>query len=245
MNFCFIPATSDIDDDQLHVLAKRIEINAEHMASAWNIAPAAIEVFATKRRIPDDFIPIVFYRTVPDGHGALADHEWDYARKMPAGRVMMGMSSGILEGDWSVSESASHEVLEAMVNPECILWDLMPGRVIVPGTPGIEVAREVCDPCQDHYLVNEVKVANFVFPSWFRRDLAEPEAAAAFIAEGGKFDWLGRLPHAGAIGPEGYVILRDENRRWTESASGGMAARTKLGARDPLSRTEQLLAQAT
>lgn len=237
LTFCFISATRLVEPSDLYVLARRIEINAAHCASVWGFDPPAIEVFADERKLPDGCVPVVFYESVKDGNGALADHDWSVQRHMPAARVMVGAASGLLDGDYSVSESASHEVLEACVDPACDLWLPLPGR------HGVEVAKEACDTVQDDYRINEARCANFVTPDYFRESLASPEAAAAFLAAGGKFDWLGTLKRAGDVGPEGYLLLRQGERTWTEAAGGAMAARKRPGAMDPWARTERRIAQ--
>jgi hypothetical protein len=68
--------------------------------------------------------------------------------------------------DWTVS--LSHEVLEMIANPHVNL------RVEAPHPDPAQsrykrvyVHREVCDPVQDEYTVDGIRVANFVLPLYF------------------------------------------------------------------------------
>jgi hypothetical protein len=73
-------------------------------------------------------------------------------------------------GDWTIT--LSHEVLEMVVNP------LINRYVPVPGShiEGWEfyayfVAQEICDPVTNNaYTRDEIKLSDFVLPSWFTPD---------------------------------------------------------------------------
>jgi len=149
-------------------------------------------------------------------------------------------ATGIFEGSASLSESISHEVIEALVDPLCDLWTHMPGR-----PAGVLVAYEACDPVEDSYTVGymdrDVQVSNFVYPSFFDDKLVDPQLAAKFMAAGGKFDHLGKLTRAGQIGPEGYAVFKDGSATWLENDAGRMGASPRPGASHPAARTNRRL----
>lgn len=236
MQFVLVTATTLVRPRDLGALRGALETNAQHLASLWGYEPPAIDVFASARTLPDFCIPIMMLDESTDTVGVLADHGWDAARHMPFLRVFVQQASGLVSGEWSVSKSTSHEILEAIVDPRCDLWTDMPGR------PGVDLAFEVSDPVQDDYAIGDVLVSNFVTSSFFNARLADPAAAAEFVAAGGRFDFKGTLQRAGAIAPSGYLILRDSTHRWTENAAGEPASLSKPGAEHPLSRTERRLA---
>jgi hypothetical protein len=94
-----------------------------------------------------------------------------------------GRASAIVRAtsDWTVT--ASHELLEMLVDPEGNRT--IEGRDIDPDHRGrrVEYLVEVCDPCQVYdYTVGTVPVSNFVTQEYFREE-----------SSAGKVDFLGRL----------------------------------------------------
>lgn len=238
MIFCFITETKLVSPSDLYRVKQAIEPCAVACARAWALDPnIAIDVFADRKTMPrgPDFFPVVFLGDDSEDPGTLAVHFAGGAR------VYVGRSSGLLAGPESVSEAASHEVNEALVDPFCDLYTHCPGR-----PAGVETPLESVDALQDSYVLrvgnDDVQVANFLHREWFADKYADADEARRFLDAGGKFDHMGRLSRAGEIGPEGYLMLRQGDRRWLENAAGGMASRTKPGATHPMSRTERRLA---
>ena len=69
---------------------------------------------------------------------------------------------------WTIS--ASHELLEMLVDPGMNLTVLRPTDEMA--TTGQLYAYEVCDPCDaDEYVIQihekRIQVSNFVYPAWF------------------------------------------------------------------------------
>jgi hypothetical protein len=227
--FVLISATPLVRTADLYGMARAIEVGAKNCADAWQLAPPAVDVCADATSLPDGCCPVVFVDDNSDP-GALAVH-FVSDRFQPAARVYMNNASGVNTGDWSASEGASHEVLEALCDPLCDAWHTHPTR------PGIEVALEVSDPVQGFYFVEAAgqrwRVSNFVLPAWFEHH-----------PDGGFFDWMSELHEAGEVGANGYVILRDKTgATWTEDAFGArsMAAK-KPGAAHPWARSSRRLA---
>jgi hypothetical protein len=228
--FALISETTLVTPAELYRLAKPLEQNGQHCAADWNMAAPAVVVCEARIGLPTFCQPIVFIDDDTDP-GALAVHYWDPIRLAPAARVWVNRASGLTGGAWSVSEAAGHEVVEALIDPRCDLWTDCPGRI------GVDIALEVGDPVQDAYLVDGVAVANYVTPAYFDTRLGDPDVAASFRQQGGKFDRIGTLERAGTIGPEGYAIFRDATHRWTEDVGGPRVASTKPGATHFMART--------
>jgi hypothetical protein len=228
--FALISESTLVSPADLYRLTKPLERNAQECAADWNMAAPAIVVCEARVGLPAFCQPIVFIDDETDP-GALAVHYFDAIRLAPAARVYVNRATGLVSGPYSVSEGASHEIVEALVDPRCDLWTDCPGR------PGVEIALEVADPVQDHYEINGVTVANYVTPAYFDTRLAAPDVAADFNSWGGRFDRLGTLARAGSIGPEGYAIFRDATHRWTEDIGGARGASPKPGAEHGWART--------
>jgi hypothetical protein len=120
--------------------------------------------------------------------GIAGEHDKPLNGQLPSATVSMVKGETSL-GHWGVT--ASHELLEMLVNPHA-------RTVAAPRLTwlGGRVRMEVCDPCGDApcYTVNGVKVANFVYRSWF----GEGE---------GPFDHLGELPRSFSVTAGGSITV--------------------------------------
>jgi hypothetical protein len=236
--FALISETTLVKPSDLYRLSKPLEQSGQHCAIDWDRAPPAVVVCESRIGLPQFCQPIVFIDDDTDP-GLLAVHYWNPILLAPAARVYVNRASGLVSGQFSVSEAASHEIVEALIDPRCDLWTDCPGRV------GVDIALEVGDPVQDAYLVDGVAVSNYVTPAYFDTRLADALVASSFIAQGGKFDRLGTLPRAGTIGPEGYAVFRDATHRWLEDAGGPEIAQAKPGAAHFMARTVRRQAPLT
>lgn len=132
----------------------------------------------------------------------------------------------VLTGDWSVSSTLSHEVLEMFVDPNCNLW--------ANNGQGSAYALEVCDPVEaPTYTVNGVSVSNFVTPSWF-----DPLAPA-----GAQFDKLGELTAGFTILPGGYMTYQSGNKEQQQWGTAYPPWRKAMKS-GPWARTQQRVIQA-
>jgi hypothetical protein len=235
----------DISQAQLYKLARALEINAKHCATAWGIDPPTIDVVARSAGVPNGVMPMFFVDGSDVENSGLAYHYYDPLRRNPAARVFVGKASGFNIGDSSVSELASHELVEAMVDPYIGKWVMHPSR------DGVETAVEVADPTQTHYTVNvngsPWRMSNFVTKDYYRADLAaDPDLLKLFRAQGGRLDWSGEISFPGEIGPHGYATMREHRiiggwRVWLENSHTQTPEFTgeRLEAKShPLSRTK-------
>ena len=229
--FALITETALVTPADLYRLSKPLEQNAQHCAADWGREAPAVVVCDARATLPTFCQPIVFLDDQSDD-GFLAVHYWDPVRLAPAARVYVNRASGFVSGRHSVSEGASHEIVEALVDPRCDLWTDCPGR-----DPDVEIALEIGDPVQDAYLIDGVAVTNYVTPAYFDTRLVDPVVSRRFLEQGGKFDRLGTLRLPGTIGPEGYAVFRDRTHVWSERADGQFARNDKPGADHPWGRT--------
>jgi hypothetical protein len=161
--------------DQDAVLATRAVAHQVryHAAPAWGLhAPPVVfvghigAVGTPLVPVPDGSYVLGFFDT-DDQPDALAWHSED-AQGNVFGRVNVGaiLDNGgtPLSGGLTVASALSHEVLEAMVDPNCNRWALDPD--------GKLWAVEVGDPVESSsYDVRvdgtSVSVSDFVYPAWF------------------------------------------------------------------------------
>jgi|ERR1700688_969039 len=135
----------------------------QDVAPYWNRAPAAVVYCSDPATIPATAHGIAISDSLkgePKGtlgyHTEQAGKLWGLAAAGPS----LDSGSALLTGDWSVSSTLSHEVLEMFVDPNCNLW--------ASNDAGRAYSFEVCDPVEaPTYDVNGVSVSNFVTPSWF------------------------------------------------------------------------------
>jgi hypothetical protein len=117
--------------------------------------------------------------------------------------------------DWTIT--ASHELLEMLVNPE--------GDRVIEGPDmdpdhrarRVQYLVEVCDACQVYdYPVGTVPVSDFVTPEYFRT-----EGSAT-----GKVDFLGRLSSPLDVPRGGHLSWWDpQDRRWHQRQADGRFVR--------------------
>lgn len=221
--FALITHSHHVSSSELYYMAAALEINARHCAAAWRREAPAVVVCDHESKLPGWASPVLFVDGTSDA-GFLAEHYYDPQRPGPAARVFCDQSSGIREGSNSLCESAAHEILESMIDPMVNLWMDAPGR------PGAQMALEICDPVQNHYLVGSDKlwpVANFVLPAYYRPGTT-----------GLPYDHKGTLHAPGAIGNEGYTVLRDQHGAWAENRDGRMSGFAgRPGKSHPMART--------
>lgn len=162
---------------------------ATDFASMWQTLPVDVLVVDTLSEVPHDACIVHFVDRIPEAPDALAYHMRD-TKNRPVARIGVYTSldnGGTLD---DVSESASHEILEAWEDPYCTEWIEYDGDKYV--------ADEVCDPVQGTpYKIKDVTVANFVGSRW--RDLGGE----------GPFDFCRKLQHPLSRLPTGYLAFSD------------------------------------
>lgn len=228
--FSLISASSEIKPHHLQAASQALERNAADCARAWGVYPPAV-VTGTLENIPAWSVPVLITDDQSDGE-TLAYHTYDPSRLLPAATAYVPASSGWNTGSYSLVEAIAHEICEALVDPLCTLWSDLP---LNPYGPGTQVAVEVCDPVQTLYEIAiggvAYKVANFVTPFWFDKRMEDADTRQRFLANGGKFDFSGELLEPGMVGPDGYLILRNDQGVFYGSAKPLSAERLAMKRR--------------
>jgi len=128
-------------------------------------------------------------------------------RGQPLGRVMLQQAKHCLTG-WT--STASHELLEMLVNPDTQLGVF----VYDPAVGGRVYQCEVCDPCQDDafcYKIDGIWVSDFVYPAWFD-GWRKPDKST-------KLDHRKLLERPFKVGAAGYMTYFDtRTRKWIDDS---------------------------
>mgnify|MGYP001317688330 CR=1 FL=1 len=154
MQVVLITETKDVSLADLCRLAPALEQNGKHCATAWGVAPPAVDVISKREALPKGAHPILFMDASTDPT-ELAVHYWDVFRQGPAARVYTAKADGFNRGENSVAESASHELVEMMIDPQVNRWVDHPD----PEFPGVQVAVITRRP--QGYFITHVEGANF------------------------------------------------------------------------------------
>jgi hypothetical protein len=111
------------------------------VAPAWDRAPAAVVFYPDPTAVPAGVYGIAIVDTIPDQpQGVLGLHTEAQAAQMSgvvAAQPELGNGGKATTGDWSVSSTLSHEVLETFIDPNCNLW--------ASDGQGSVYSLEVCD----------------------------------------------------------------------------------------------------
>lgn len=212
--FLLVRETDLVTDEGMYLLARALEAYAQEVAAAWGKPSPTVDVVDKMQRVSDLYHPIRFVSGSHEDPGALGYHYYDPIRRGPAAVVHVDRCSGFNFGSFSVVECASHEVAEAMGNPDLTQWRPHPD----PARFGVQVAFEFGDPTQGTFLLESGgarwQMCSFVTPAWFD-PAANEEAARQRVLNSTGFDRGRLLTRPGEVGVEGYVILRElRDGRW-------------------------------
>jgi hypothetical protein len=181
------------------------------VAPIWGRAPATVTFYTDSNAVPTGAYRIAIVDTIPNQPtGVVGGHTEDQAGQMwgvVAAQPDLTNGGQVLTGDWSLSSTLSHEVLEMFIDPNCNMW--------ANDAQGSVYSLEVCDPVEaPTYTVNGVSVSNFVTPAWF-----DPQAPS-----GSQFDKVGLLTAGFSILPGGYMTSKSvagkPQQQWGEAYPG-------------------------
>ena len=187
----FVLQSPDVTPTWLSRVAAAIAVQlARDVAPMWLLGWPEVDT-RVYERIPDaprGSLPIVLLADA-DVAGTFGYHDATaegvpYARVFTRGQTLDG-----------VSQTASHEALEALVDPSANRW--------VDGPEGLAYALDAADPVEgEGYRIDvggaSIQVADFVLPAWF-----EPATPADEPT-----DLLGRLRGPFRLAKAGYAIRR-------------------------------------
>ena len=209
-------------------IATQVQFDA---APIWDRAPAAVVFYTDPAAVPAAAHGIAIVDTIQNQpKGVLGFHTEDQGGRMwgvVAVKPELDNGGQVITGDWSVSSTLSHEVLEMLVDPNCNLW--------ANDGKGSAYSLEVCDPVEaPTYTVSGVSVSNFVTPSWF-----DPLAPAT-----AQFDKLGQLTAAFSILKGGYMVYESAGKEQQTFGNAFPNWRKEMKT-GPLARTRRRLIQAS
>lgn len=189
--------SSVVDDATCEAITAALQVQVDRdVAPAWGVR-GKLTFYPTGATVPTDAWQIVFLDN-SDQANALGYHDYT-SGGLPLGKVFA--KSDQVNGA-SVSVTASHEVLEMLVDPAVATVALLN---FTDGTNSI-TAVEVGDPVEADnlgYTIDNIAVSDFAYPQWFQ------------IYPGTQYDHMGHCTSAGQILPGGY-ISRWVNGAWVQ-----------------------------
>ena len=205
-------------------IATQIQVD---VAPAWGRAPATVTFYNNASTVPAGAYGVAIVNTIQDQpQGMLGYHaeNWGVVATQPE----FANGAQVLTGDWSVSSTLSHEVLEMFIDPACNLWAV--------NGQGPAYSLEVCDPVEaPTYTVSGVSVSNFVTPSWF-----DPQAPA-----GARFDNQRQVTAAFTIAAGGYanyVNGGQVKQQWGAKYPGWRKTMKSPPTAPPMTRSQRVMA---
>jgi hypothetical protein len=231
-----------VADADVATMEAAITRQIQAVASAWNREAATVTFYSDAGAVPAGAYGVAIVPTI-DGQpaGVVGYHaeNWGLVAAQP-----ILANAQTLTGDWSVSSTLSHEVLEMFIDPACNLW--------ADNGQGTCYSLEVCDPVEAPTYpdpVNGVSVSNFVFPSWF-----DPQGTAPFdkqrqvtapftIAAGGYANYVrgGQFTNA-AGGYENYVHGGQMQQQFGTTYPGWRKTMKSPPTAGRMARSQRLLA---
>lgn len=190
INVALVSEVPDVEISELTRVAAAIQKQVmRDFSPIWEIS-ASVAAFAAVQDVPVDYWIVTLCYDVPDGSGGHRDTD--------------GRPAAFVEWTDNWSHSASHEVLEMIVDP----WGkrLVAGPSIKPDQGRVEYLVEVSDPCQSEdcaYSVNGEVVSDFYTPRFF-----DPS-----VSPGVRYSFSGKITAPRQVLPGGYLS-------WRESLSG-------------------------
>ena len=168
------------------------KFNDVNFAPVWGTPAEIIEA----KEIPKGFWGLVFLDAA-DAPDAIGYHDLTLDG-LPLGKVFVKTT---MADKASVSVTASHELVEMLVDPGINLCALK-------SSTGIIYALEVADPVEEtDFLVDGIAMTNFVYPSWFE-EFRKPGSA--------RFDYLGLVDRPYKLLKGGYMSVIKEKGKWTQ-----------------------------
>ena len=203
---CFNQATTPLGVDLNALIASMQEFVDLHVLPVWGTA--------AKLRKANDFVKgawAMVFLDDADEAGALAYHDLT-PDGLPVAKVFVKTTRD--DGEL-VSVSASHELVEMLVDPAINLMTTGPN-------PKLMYAYESADPVEAlSFEVRGIQMTDFVYPSYFE----------AFHKPGSvQFDAMKKVKKPFQILPDGYQIVF-KNGKWTQ-VSGSVRKEKSLSRED-------------
>lgn len=209
INVAILNESTVVTADQIHAMSAAMQKQAnEHFAPIWHVEPVTLTVVKdspTAGVLPAPSVDTWWLVILDDSDqaDALGYHDLTNSGR-PIAKVFA--KSDIADGA-AVSVTASHELLEMLGDPQ------INTAVDVNGNGTLFMAYEAADACEDDryaYLIDGVKVTDFVTPEWFRNFLVLPNA---------KFDYCGKITKPLQLLSGGYISQYTSTSGWTQTTN--------------------------
>jgi hypothetical protein len=170
------------------------------LSPVWNIG-ATVDCFAALENVPPGYWSVTVMQN-PPGQARGGIHE-----------DRSGQPFALVPDDDGWSLSASHEVMEMLVDPFSRFT--ISGQSPRPGQGRVDFLVEICDPCQTFgYSVNGVAVSDFYTPHYF-----DPVANSAV-----RYSFTGSIQAPRQVLKGGYLS-------WFDSVSGHWFQQNLFGSK--------------
>lgn len=194
-----------LSPSELNILIETLELYAKDINhSPWvehgYCEPSYVRLLNNGEKFPKGAYNLILLDEIST-EGALGYHEDEDGGKIPVSYVPV---KEIREDDATVSEVATHEIGEMIVDPWVEGNDI---RTVKHGDT--EYIVEIADPLQEcpYKVSNGQLVANFVWPQWFelaqtRKQLCQSEGHVIYR----QFE----------IAKTGYISIKEPNQEWKQ-----------------------------
>lgn len=233
-----IDLTGRIGQNDMIVAINALQKQLNEVGSVWDFS-AQLFYYATRQQSPSENW-LVWIGEDIDVEGLAGYHGIDNTKSTKVitsgtGGYVIGTNSGKPFGvvkhsdNWTVT--LSHELIEMCVNPNI---DRFYNNVDAngDGVPEERLLAEICDPVQDDvYLIDGVRVCNYVFPDWYTDSVA--------IA-GKRYDKMGVIDSPRTLSEGGYASFWWAAGWWQSWKTLYVTTVKKLGSNDyTLTATEK------
>jgi hypothetical protein len=211
INLALVSQSGQTDPGNVsHVAAALQKQATRDLAPLWGVS-ATVVAFPSLRNVPAGYWPVVIVDDVRDAAGYHTDNR--------------GRPYALVEYSRSWSLTASHEVLEMLVDP--FGRRVAAGRSPKAGQGQVEFLVEACDPCeasQFAYTIDGVLVSDFITPRFY-----DPRRT-----QGARYSFTGAIRRPREIREGGYISWWDPqtNHIWQELWLGAEKEFNDLGEGD-------------
>jgi hypothetical protein len=195
-----VSESKSIEMGQVSVVAAALQKQvARDFGPIWEIT-GTVDAFDQLESVPVDYWPVIVRDNI-NQPGAAGFHQDEQGRPF-----------ALVQADANWSLTASHETLEMLADPTGMTSVAGSAPPQAPeGISGFErviYLEEVCDPCESDdcaYLVNGVKVSDFITPHYY-----DPNGAS-----GVRYSFSGKVQAPHTVLEGGYVSFGNpSNNRW-------------------------------
>ena len=172
------------------VAALQIQLDRDWLPQWCNTANLVF--YSKTQSIPSTYWPI-YIQDTSDISGALGYHTETRAAR-PYGRVLVNIAR---QHSYSWTVTLSHEILEMMADPFANLTVFYQTTYKAGRLYAFEVSDAVGADAYG-YLINDILVSNFVFPSWIDHNQTSPDT---------RYDQTGRVTAPFQILRGGYISV--------------------------------------